>query len=261
MTEIAVIGLGEAGRLYARGFSAAGAEVRGYDLRPRLASGEQVERLADAVEGAELVISLVGAASAEDVAAQVFSRVKPPVIFADFNTASPELKGRIARMGADHGIDVADVAVLAPVPRAAERTPLLASGPAAPRLAGMLRPLGAPIDVLDGGVGEAARMKLLRSIFTKGLATLAIETLTAARAAGAEEWVRAQMASELGAEGPALLERFVAGTYQHAERREHEVRDVLAELDSTGQPADMTRGTLAWFERILADRPQDGSDE
>jgi hypothetical protein len=82
-----------------------------------------------------------------------------------------------------------------------------------------------------------------------------IETLGAGRAAGAEDWVRGQMASELGPEGTALIERFVAGTYLHAERREHEVRDVLDALQASGQPADMTRGTLAWFERILAERP------
>ncbi len=31
MTTIAILGLGEAGRLYARGLREAGAEVRGYD--------------------------------------------------------------------------------------------------------------------------------------------------------------------------------------------------------------------------------------
>jgi 3-hydroxyisobutyrate dehydrogenase-like beta-hydroxyacid dehydrogenase len=141
------------------------------------------------------------------------------------------------------------------VPREAERTPLLASGHGAERLAELLRPLGAPVVVLDQPAGAAARMKLLRSVFTKGLATLMIETLGAARAAGAEDWVRGQIASELGDQGPALLDRFVAGTYQHAERREHEVRDVLAALEATEQPSDMTRGTLAWFQRILAEPP------
>ena len=254
MTRIAVIGLGEAGRLYARGFRAAGADVRGYDLRPRLASGEQVERLSEALDGAEVVVSLVGAASADEVAEQSLPLLGSSTIFADFNTASPELKSRIAALGETRGVDVVDVAVLAPVPRVAERTPLLASGRGAERLARLLRPLGAPVVVLDQPAGAAARMKLLRSVFTKGLATLMIETLGAARAAGAEDWVRDQITSELGPEGPALLERFVAGTYEHAERREHEVRDVLATLEAIDQPSDMTRGTLAWFERILAER-------
>ena len=255
MTRIAVIGLGEAGSLYAGGFRGAGARVRGYDLRPRLADGGQVDRLADAIEGAEIVVSLVGAAASLEVADEALPLLEPSAIFADFNTSSPDLKHRIAAIGAARDVDVVDVAVLAPVPREAERTPLLASGHGAERLAELLRPLGAPVVVLDQPAGAAARMKLLRSVFTKGLATLMIETLGAARAAGAEDWVRGQIASELGDQGPALLDRFVAGTYQHAERREHEVRDVLAALEETEQPSDMTRGTLAWFQRILAERP------
>ncbi|MFG6403027.1 DUF1932 domain-containing protein [Microbacterium sp. P04] len=254
MTRLAVIGLGEAGRIYARGFRDAGAEVRGYDLRPRPQAGvEESASPQDAVAGAEVVVSLVGAASAEQVAEDVLPFLAASALYADFNTASPELKARVAERAAGFGIEVADVAVLAPVPRAGIATPLLASGPGAARLAAALGPLGAPVEVIDGEAGAAARLKLLRSVFTKGLATLAIETLGAGRAAGAEEWVRAQMASELGPEGPALLERFVAGTYLHAERREHEVRDVLDALESSGQPADMTRGTLAWFERIRTD--------
>lgn len=261
-TRIAVIGLGEAGRLYARGFHDAGAEVVGYDIRPRPDAGvRQVEHPLETLDGADLVVSLVGAAAALEVAETTLPHLPASAVFADFNTAAPALKARIADLGARHRVEVADVAVLAPVPRAGIGTPLLATGPGAARLAELLRPLGAPIEVRDDDAGAAARLKLLRSVFMKGLATLVIETLTAARAAGAEDWVRAQMASELGSEGPALLERFVAGTYLHAERREHEVRDVLDTLASLSQPADMTRGTLAWFERIRAEREQTGADE
>ena len=261
-TKIAMIGLGEAGRLYARGFRDAGADVVGYDVRPLPdVDVPQVSHPREALDGADLVVSLVGAASALEVADTTMLHLAASTVFADFNTASPALKEQIAQQGAGLGIDVADVAVLAPVPRAAERTPLLASGPAAARVGALLRPLGAPVEVLEAEAGAAARLKLLRSVFTKGLATLAIETLGAARAAGAEDWVRAQMASELGDEGPALIERFVAGTYRHAERREHEVRDVLDALEAASQPADMTRGTLAWFQRILAERTGTGADD
>ena len=86
----------------------------------------------------------------------------------------------------------------------------------------------------------------------KGLAALVIEGVGAARAVGAEEWLRAQMAGELGPDGRALVDRVIDGTYRHAARREHEVRDALAAIEEAGQPADMTRATLAWFERINA---------
>ena len=53
----------------------------------------------------------------------------------------------------------------------------------------------------------------------------------------------------------------IDGTYRHAVRREHEVRDALAAIEEAGQPADMTRATLAWFERINADpEAREGTD-
>ena len=88
----------------------------------------------------------------------------------------------------------------------------------------------------------------------KGLAALVIESLGAARVSGSEGWLRDRIAQELGEGGAALVERLISGSYEHAPRREQEVRASLAELEASGQPADMTRATLAWFERILAER-------
>jgi hypothetical protein len=148
---------------------------------------------------------------------------------------------------------MADAAVLAPVVRAGHRTPLLASGAGARAFAARVEPFGVPVDVIDGAAGEAARLRLLRRVFRKGLAALVLEGLGAARAVGAEDWLRGQLAAELGPDGAALVDRLVDGSHRHAVRREHEVRAALAVLESSAQPADMTRATLAWFERLVAE--------
>ena len=46
--------------------------------------------------------------------------------------------------------------------------------------------------------GDAAGLKLLRSVFMKGMAAAAIESLEAARAAGVEDRVRADIAAVIG---------------------------------------------------------------
>ena len=254
MTTIAILGLGEAGQLYARGLRAAGADVRGYDPFHDRRDPEirQVPTLDAAVHGADVVLSLVGGAAALPAAMQALPHAAGGTVFADLNTAAPAVKEQIAAEAERRGVPMADVAILAPVPRAAARTELLASGPGAPALAELLRPFGVPIEVLEAGAGEAARLRLLRSVFMKGLAALVIEGVGAARAVGAEEWLRDQMAGELGPDGRALVDRVIDGTYRHAVRREHEVRDALAAIEEAGQPADMTRATLAWFQRINA---------
>lgn len=252
MTRIAVIGLGEAGRRYVLGLADAGAEVRGYDSSPGATDADayRAARLADAVRSADLVISLVGGRAARGVAAEAAPLLGAGAVFADFNTAAPHLKEQIADVLRTHAVPMADVAVLAPVTRAGARTPLLASGPGADRVGEVLRPLGVPVDTIDAPVGSAARLKLVRSVFMKGLATLLIETLTAADTAEAGEWMRAQLVAELGPDAPALVDRLLTGTYAHTARREQEVRDALELLDSLDAPSDMTRATLAWFERL-----------
>lgn len=255
MTRIAVIGLGEAGRRYAVGLSRAGAEVRGYDPDPRQADPAvpRVDTLAEAVAAAEVTISLVGTHAAVAVAEQVAPLLDAGCLYADLNTAAPEVKSAVERVTARAGLLIADVAVLAPVTRAGIRTPLLASGPGADPLAELLRPFGVPIDTIDAPVGAAARLKIVRSVFMKGLATLLIETLTAAEAADAADWMRGQLTAELGPDAPALVERLISGTHAHRTRREQEVRDALDLLAELGTPDDMTRGTLAWFERLGRD--------
>lgn len=250
MTTVAVLGLGEAGRAYARGLAAAGADVRGFDPHQRPDGVRHADDVDAAVAGADLVLSLVGAVAAVEVAESVIPRMPSSAVYADLNTASPEVKRRIA--GVADGVLVADIAVLAPVHRDGHRTELLASGMGAARAAELLRPYGVPIAVLDAGAGEAARLKLLRSVFMKGLAALVLEATTAARATGAEDWLRGQIARELGPDGPALVERLLTGTPRHAVRRVQEVRDALSGLEAAGLPDDMTRATLAWIERVRA---------
>ncbi|WP_203137639.1 DUF1932 domain-containing protein [Microbacterium sp. JZ31] len=253
MIRIAVMGLGEAGSLYARGLAAVGAEVTGFDPHVDVtASGiAQRPRLEDCLDGAELVLSLVGARASIEAARDAVARMRPGTLLADLNTSAPETKLEVARIARESGVRIADVAVLAPVPRAGHRTPLLASGDAARDFADRMRPLGVPVEIVSGGIGDAARRKLLRAVYMKGVAAVVIEALEAARPHGAEEWLRAQIADELGPDGRQILERMLAGTYRHAERREHEMRDAVALLELSGSPADMTRATRASLQRIL----------
>jgi len=255
MTTVAILGLGEAGRLYARGLAGAGAVVRGYDPHHWLNAPDvsQSADLAEALADADVALSLVSGHAAASVARDALPHVREGAVYADLNSGSPDVKLEVAGLAADRGVLMADAAVLAPVSRAGHRTPLLASGSGARELAERLDPFGVPIEVLDGPAGEAARLRLLRSVFMKGLATLVIEGLGAARATGAEEWLHAQIAGELGPDGAALVDRLVEGTRAHAERRVHEVRAALAEIDATGLPADMTRATLVWLERLAAE--------
>jgi len=255
MTTIAVIGLGEAGALYARGLRDAGITVTGYDPFATLDEPgiRQEAQLADAVDSADVVISLVGARAAESVAREALSAMRAGSVLADFNTGSPPLKQTLGEAAAARGVLFADVAVLAPVPRAGAKTPLMVSGDGADRFAEIYANVHAPVLVIGGDAGDAAARKLVRSVFMKGLAALVIESTAAARAAGCEDWLREQIAAEFAGDAPQLIQRLIDGSWQHAARRAHEVDDAREYLDALDTPAWVTSATRQWFAHILGE--------
>ncbi len=127
--------------------------------RPRLRSGRStpdgVTRSSDpdaAVDGSNLVLSLATAAG-RGGAAGARSALRPDAIFADLNTASPELKRELAELVPRF----VDVALLGPVPARGLATPVLASGPSADDFARAMAPLGMPVEVVSSGPATPRR--------------------------------------------------------------------------------------------------------
>jgi hypothetical protein len=87
-----------------------------------------------------------------------------------------------------------------------------------------------PVDVISDRTGDAATRKLVRSVFMKGIAASAVESVRAAEAAGCADWLRGELAGVLG---EPLLARLLEGSRTHATRRVDEMeaaRELLLEL-------------------------------
>lgn len=250
--RVAVLGLGEAGSIYAGDLPARGASVIGTDVRGSLAPAG-VDRAVDiprAVRGADLVLSLVGAGSAASVLAEALPAMEATSVFADMNTSGPTHKRLLAAAAAERGIPFVDVAILAPVPRARIDTPLLLSGGGIAQLRPLLAQLHIPATEVGPEPGAAARLKLLRSVFMKGLAAVVVESVTAAEIFGAEDWLMEQIASELGASDLQPVRHLIDGTRKHAVRREAEMRQAREFLASLDAPHPMTDATIDWLRTI-----------
>jgi 3-hydroxyisobutyrate dehydrogenase-like beta-hydroxyacid dehydrogenase len=255
---VAVLGLGEAGSAIAGDLVRAGAIVRGFDPVATPPQGVQAAGDAgDAASGSAIVLSVNAAAVAVEVAESAARALRPGQVYADLNTGGPALKRAVAEVVEPTGAAFADVALMAPVPGRGLTTPALVCGPGADDFAERLAPLGMAIEVLGPETGAAAARKLLRSVFMKGLAAACIESVRAARAAGCEEWLRAEIAEVLAGADGDLLDRLLTGSERHAARRIHEVQDareLLAELGVEARVSEATEGWLAALEREQAIR-------
>jgi 3-hydroxyisobutyrate dehydrogenase-like beta-hydroxyacid dehydrogenase len=256
--RVAVLGLGEAGSIYAADLARLGLSVTAADpLVSAVPAGVlSADDAGAAVRGAALVLSLVGGRAADTALAEALPAMERTAIFADMNTAGPADKLRLAKCADEQGIGFVDVAVLAPVPRSRIGTPLALSGSAAGELHAILTGLGIPAAIVGDEAGEAAGLKLLRSVFMKGLAATVLESVTAARAVGAEEWIIDQIATELGPAGHSMVSRILEGTPVHAKRREAEMDDARLFLEALGVPHPMTDGTIQWLHSLS--RPDPG---
>jgi len=242
--KVAVLGLGEAGGRIAADLVAAGCAVRGWDPARRPDGIPLARSAPDAAAGAEVVLSVNAAAVALSAAREVASALEADALYADLNTAAPGLKRELADVVQ---VAFADVALMGTVPRTGLKTPMLASGASGERFAELFLPVGAPVEVVGAAAGAAAGLKLLRSVFMKGMAAAALEAVEAARAAGVEERVRADLARTIG---EPLLERLLTGSLTHAARRVDEMQAAAAYVEELGVEPRIATAAAAWLAQL-----------
>jgi 3-hydroxyisobutyrate dehydrogenase-like beta-hydroxyacid dehydrogenase len=248
-SRVAVLGLGEAGSRLATDLTERGLRVVAFDpaeraTPPRVDRAESEEQ---ASEGARVVLSVNSASAAVSAAEKCARVLRPDQIFADLNTASPEVKRRTAQAVEASGCTFADVALMAPIRFGGIATPALASGEGANDFKDFFAPLGMPVTVIGEEVGSAATRKLLRSIFMKGLAISVTEALRTADAVGAREWLHAEIAGTLEAADGKLLQRLIDGSVVHAGRRREEMEAAAALEHEVGIEAHIARACSEWF--------------
>lgn len=244
--RIGIFGLGEAGSLIASDLATRVTEVHAFDPAD-VPTPDRVTRHTDPSEvarGADLVMAITAAADAAIAMDQAWDAIDSSTIYADLATAAPALEEELAGVASQKGVLFADVALMAPVPGRGLSTPALAAGTGAVDLCDLLNPLGARLEAIGDVAGEASARKLTRSVITKGLAALVIETIAAAEARDDRDWMRRhidELVSELDAD---MVERLIAGTQKHGARRLEEMEIAERFLDSLGVQPHMTRGTV-----------------
>ena len=247
---IALIGFGEAGSTFARAARWSGA--RAFDIRADrrgLADDLGVtgaETAAQALAGADLVLSLVTADAALAVARDYARWLRPEALWCDMNSVAPETKRAAAVCIAAAGARYIDVAVLAPVNPAQMTVPLLLAGDHADAALAALGAAGfANIRAVGHEVGRASAIKMIRSVMVKGIEALTAEMMLAATRAGVAEDVLASLdASERPQSWFARAAYNIERMATHGIRRAAEMEESARTLAALGVEPLMTNGTV-----------------
>ncbi len=258
-TTVALLGAGEVGTLLARDLLDAGVQVNVYDpqflpedLHRRLPGVTACESEAGAVAGADLVLS----ANTASVSAEALSNglaghtAGHPLVWADLNTGSPELKRELDAACRDAGVDFVDIAIMSPIAGKGLHAPLLISGDRAAEISELINSWGGKAEVATGPAGSAAAQKLTRSIFYKGMAAIVLEGLEVATRGNMREWFLEHMAQEFEAFNADTLTRLIEGTHQHSVRREKEMWAVVDYEESLGVNPRLARATAEFLRAI-----------
>ena len=248
---IAILGIGEAGGVLARDLIAAGVQVRGWDPEPRMIP-DGLDFAASnpaAASGADIVLSVNWASVAVEVSTEVAPVLQPGQLFADLNTAAPQIKRNIAPIVERAGALFVDAALMDPVPPKGLGTQVYVSGSGAEFFAEQMGRLGMPVTYLNREAGNAATHKLVRSIMYKGVAAVILECLEAAEALDMTEYARAQMLKIINDE--PMIDRFVNGSIKHAKRRVQEMEAVVELLNSIGVSAFTSQAAAQRLREIL----------
>jgi len=252
------IGFGEAAFHIAKGLAGAGlAPIRAFDLmandpkvgplvveRAAAAKVELVPSLADLTALCDIVLCATSAKYALSIAADASTSMRPGTIYADLNSASPGTKKRIGALMAPTGALFADVAVMELVPPHGHKVPLAVSGTGAKLFQERLSPYGMKISFINENAGSSSALKMLRSIFMKGLTALLLETLTAGRKAGVDQEIMDSISGTINSRPLAdTATMLITRTAIAAERRVSEMGEVMDTLGEMGLDSSASQAT------------------
>lgn len=186
-------------------------------------------------------------------------------IYADVGASTPEVKKQEWALVQDAGVLFADSAMLGSLPLSRHQVPIVASGNGAAAFREAMTPFGMKIEVVGDKPGEASAIKLVRSIYMKGMAALLFEMLEAAAAHGVADQVVASVGASLdGIPFGNHVDRLVTGTAIHAHRRAAELDGSIQMLEEAGLCSVMTAASrqrhamlepFGFAERFVAKKP------
>jgi 3-hydroxyisobutyrate dehydrogenase-like beta-hydroxyacid dehydrogenase len=264
--KIAFIGFGEAGRAFQQSLAAedTGLRFAAYDIlldsegidgpcgQTMLNHGVQIATSPkEVVSGADWIFSAVTADQSLEAATAASPHLKPGQILIDINSVSPQRKRDSAVLVQRSGAIYLDMAVMAPVHPKGHHTPVLLAGTLDDALVRDLQQLSFAFEIVGQDAGAATAIKMVRSLFVKGLEAITVETLLAAEASGCLDYVLKSLGGSYpGLAFPDFAEYQFERTTRHGKRRAAEMRESAATLNDLGLYGKLAEAIADVHERM-----------
>lgn len=267
-TKIGFIGFGVVGRTFSQAMMERGAEVYYYDVlgENHEVAGPSFLPLGDLIGTCDILVSTVVSHGALGVAEQASALLGPGKTYADLNSTSPAIKISIAETIQRSQADFVEGAILSAVGAVGARASILVSGPTADAFSQTMNRLGLiNVKYFSPRYGDASMVKMLRSIFSKGIECLLVEMLTAGRRAGIADYLWRDIVGFMSENAfDRVAENWIKTHVTACGRRHHEMTQVVETLEQLGFEPIMTRATEAFFQRSVDMEPRkqfpDGPD-
>ena len=249
--SILVAGYGAAGKPFADGFGAAGAQVLAVDSRAENPSEQIVLRgdLPGDLTEFDLIVSIVPASNVPDLMQEISRRPgTAPVL--DLSSSDAKTMQAVAGLLPSR---LVDGVILGAVGMTGHRTPVVLAGEASTTVEALLAPLGCQITVLENGaIGDAGKLKLLRSILTKGLEALVVELHISASVMGLEPLLPLALKDLETLNFNDFMREMLRTHPRHAGRRHIEVTQARDSLAALNLPSPMSDAAIHVFARTKA---------
>lgn len=254
--RISFLGFGEAARAFHDSLAPKleHGEFRAYDLLLDHADSADEMRAAMTSRGiksaqspaelgdAEWIFSAVTADQSLNAAQSIAPYLGQGALFIDINSVSPGRKRETAALINGSGAGYLDMAVMAPVHPKGHATPVLLAGKSAAELLRRFRGLGFSVEVAGEAPGSATAIKMVRSVFVKGLEAITVEALLAAEASGCFEEILSSLSQSFpGLDWSKFPDYQFERTTRHGRRRAAEMRESGVTLDALGLNGGLAR--------------------
>ncbi|MDY0235692.1 MAG: DUF1932 domain-containing protein [Gudongella sp.] len=263
--KLGFIGFGEAAFEMARGLKKEGLEdIVAFDImhdnpnfgdlikeRANLAKIELVFSAKEVVDNSQVVIVAVPGSKALDTAKYLYDSLNDDIIYVDVSASTVKVKKQVCELIKDKTTRFVDAAMLGPLPLHQHKVPIAASGTGTDEFMEFMLPYGMKIEKVSEIEGDGTAIKLIRSIFTKGLSSLLLEIVQISSKAGVTDRVIESISSSVDEVSfEYTINRLLTSGAIHAERRAHELTGSIEMMDEYAVDPIMSiaaKEKLEWF--------------